>query len=88
MVPEAEAGEARTAIDDFALSNTLAITEVPNDGLITFRLAVKDGGRAPLAEIAHRLKHAGVTVEELRVERGRLDDVFRMLTTTGIGHDA
>jgi gliding motility-associated transport system ATP-binding protein len=80
-VPAAEADAARAAMDALARSNTLSLTEVPTDGLLTFRLAVTDGRPAPLAEVAHRLKAADVTVEALRVERGRLDDVFRELTT-------
>lgn len=88
MVPKAEAGEARVAIGGLALSNILELSEVPIDGLVSFRLAAKDGRTTPIGEVAHRLKAAGVTVEELRVERGRLDDVFRLLTTTGTGHDA
>ena len=53
------------------------------NGLVTLRLRAAGGGSAPLAEVAHRLKAAGVAVEALRSERGRLDDVFRMLTTGG-----
>jgi ABC-2 type transport system ATP-binding protein len=33
-----------------------------------------------LPTVAHRLKEAGVTIEGLTLERGRLDDVFRLLT--------
>ena len=80
-VPVEEADAARNAMSVFARSNTLGLTETSTNGLLTFRLAVTDGRPAPLAEVAHQLKVAGVTVEALRVERGRLDDVFRELTT-------
>jgi ABC-2 type transport system ATP-binding protein len=56
------------------------------DGLATFHVLSLDG-QTPVAEVAHRLKSAGLTVEALGVERGRLDDVFRRLTTeAGVGH--
>jgi gliding motility-associated transport system ATP-binding protein len=80
-VPSIEAAAARTAMHDLALSNVVSLSEAQADGLVTFRLATRQGLPAPLAEVAHRLKAAGITVEALRVERGRLDDVFRVLTT-------
>jgi ABC-2 type transport system ATP-binding protein len=80
-VPAFEAAAARTALRDLALSNAVGLSEAQADGLVTFRLATRDGLPAPLADVAHRLKGAGITVEALRVERGRLDDVFRKLTT-------
>jgi gliding motility-associated transport system ATP-binding protein len=80
-VPAGEAAIARRALDDLAFSNSLRLSERVDDGLITFCVAPGDGRAAPLAEVAHRLKAAGVTVEALHVERGRLDDVFRLLTT-------
>jgi ABC-2 type transport system ATP-binding protein len=88
-VPSIEAAAARTAMCDLALSNAVGLSETQTDGLVTFRLATRDGLPAPLAEVAHRLKAAGITVEALRVERGRLDDVFRVLTTrTEVDHAA
>ena len=80
-VPLAEVDAARQAMGALARLNSLHLSEEPADGLLTFRLSVSDGRPAPLAEVAHQLKDAGVTVEALRVERGRLDDVFRELTT-------
>jgi ABC-2 type transport system ATP-binding protein len=88
-VPLEEADAARNAMGVLARSNTLGLTETSTNGLLTFRLAMTDGRPAPLAEVAHQLKVAGVTVEALRVERGRLDDVFRELTTkTEVDHAA
>jgi hypothetical protein len=43
------------------------------------------GGHSPVADVAHRLKTGNITIESLYVERGRLDDVFRMLTTDALG---
>jgi ABC-2 type transport system ATP-binding protein len=80
-VPSIEAAAARAAMRDLALSNAVGLSEVQTDGLITFRLATRNGMPPPLAEVAHSLKAAGITVEALQVERGRLDDVFRVLTT-------
>jgi ABC-2 type transport system ATP-binding protein len=81
-VPLGEADAARQAMNALAQFNSLKLSEALSDGLLTFRLSVSQGRPAPLAEVAHRLKAAGVTIETLRVERGRLDDVFRELTTS------
>jgi ABC-2 type transport system ATP-binding protein len=80
-VPATEAAAARTALAGLAQSNSLSLIENGSGSVITFRLTGVNGEAAPLAEVAHRLKAAGVTVEGLRLERGRLDDVFRMLTS-------
>lgn len=73
---------ARAALSHVAGDGALRVSE-PVDGQVTLRLLAAGSGPAPLAEVAHRLKTAGVAVEALRSERGRLDDVFRMLTTKG-----
>ena len=52
-VPTDEADAARQAMDALARSNTLSLSEAPANGLLTFRLSVKDGRPAPLAEVAH-----------------------------------
>ncbi len=81
-VRAAEAVAARNALSDLARSNALGLSESSDAGLVSFQIAGINGAPAPIAEVAHRLKAAGVTVEALRLERGRLDDVFRMLTSS------
>jgi len=47
------------------------------DGLIVFPRA----GRPVVSEIADLARNRGWTITGLQVERGRLDDVFREITT-------
>ena len=49
----------------------------PREGRVL--LFVKGRGISPEA-VAHRLAERGVACTDLRVERGRLDEVFRTLT--------
>jgi ABC-2 type transport system ATP-binding protein len=44
-------------------------------------LAVPAGGRAVVEEVSAALRSKGIAVEEISVERGRLDEVFRRITT-------
>jgi ABC-2 type transport system ATP-binding protein len=53
------------------------VNDSEGDGLIIF----PRGGRPVVAEIADRARDRGWTITSLRVERGRLDDVFREITT-------
>jgi hypothetical protein len=41
---------------------------------------VPRGGRSIIAELSQAVHTLDVPVEEIQVERGRLDDVFRELT--------
>ncbi|MBK8210453.1 MAG: ATP-binding cassette domain-containing protein [Rhodospirillales bacterium] len=83
VIAAADVKAARAALSDIASSRTLHESDVV-DGRVTLRLLAAGSGPAPLAEVAHRLQAAGVPVEALRGERGRLDDVFRMLTTGAV----
>ncbi len=49
----------------------------------TFRWVLPVAGADLVAPVAERLRARGVAFGELRVERGRLDDVFRSLTLDG-----
>lgn len=80
VVAIADATVARAALADLAPDQGLQVAEAA-PGLATLRLLAMGDGPAPLSEVAHRLKAAGVAIEALRGERGRLDDVFRLLTT-------
>ena len=92
-VPAMEAPGAAavlSAFADAALDREAAAT----GDLVTFHIHAGTDGDG-IAEIAHRLKSAGITVEALYVERGRLEDVFRTLTRAarpqpdaGEGHHA
>jgi ABC-2 type transport system ATP-binding protein len=54
------------------------IADTEGEGLIIFPRA----GRPVVAEIADLARDRGWAITSLRVERGRLDDVFREITTT------
>jgi ABC-2 type transport system ATP-binding protein len=88
VVAAADVAAARSALADIVGNGALRVGDSDN-GLVTLRLLPSGDGAAPLADVAHRLKAAGIAVETLRSERGRLDDVFRMLTTeSGADHAA
>ncbi len=50
--------------------------------------AIPKNGKTIAADVASLLRNEAVPVEELFVERGKLDDVFRQITTTEGGADA
>jgi ABC-2 type transport system ATP-binding protein len=54
-----------------------AAVEPAGDGLIVF----PRGGHPVVGEIADLARNRGWTITGLQVERGRLDDVFREITT-------
>jgi gliding motility-associated transport system ATP-binding protein len=53
------------------------VSDAEGEGLVVLPLA----GRPVVAEIADLARNRGWTITGLRVERGRLDDVFREITT-------
>jgi len=61
-----------------SLSKVLKV-EVDQDGVIT---VFPKEGQAILSDVSPVLNQAGCLLEELRVEVGRLDDVFRAVTTS------
>jgi ABC-2 type transport system ATP-binding protein len=50
------------------------------DGYVVFRVPA-EAGASRLARVTEALDRAGVTAHSVLVERGRLEDVFRLLTT-------
>jgi ABC-2 type transport system ATP-binding protein len=71
-----------------ALSSHAAIVRVETiskaNGQVDLR-AVPDKGAAIAPDVASLLHEKGITVSELFVERGKLDDVFREITTSEEG---
>lgn len=80
-VPATQAVATETALQAFSRGGPSSVTSSAAEGMVTYRLATQDGRGAPMSEVASLLHAAGVRFEALRTERGRLDDVFRMLTT-------
>lgn len=81
VVAAADLAAARSALAGITPDGAVRVGDAV-DGLVAVRLLASGSGPAPLSEVAHRLQAAGVGIEGLRGERGRLDDVFRLLTTT------
>jgi len=50
-----------------------------SDGFASLRVLPREG-RSIIAEVSEFVRSRGFPVEEVQVERGRLDDVFRDLT--------
>lgn len=88
-VAAADSGAARQALMPLIQGDMARLAEQSQNGLTTFRVDDHGNGTPFLAEAAHRLRQAGVSVENLYQDRGRLDDIFRMLTETerGTGED-
>ncbi len=74
-----------------ALSGLAAVRAVETvavqDGLLEL-MVLPEGGRDIAADVLGWLRAQGVEVVESFVERGRLDEVFRMLTREGEAHHA
>ncbi len=85
-VPVAQAQAAAQALAGAASPGGIERGE-DGDGLVSYYV-LGHGGKARLAEVAHALHTAQVTVEALTVEHGRLDEVFRRLTAPETGGGA
>ena len=86
VVPAREAQAADAVLA--TITQRAAIERLPEtDGLVTFYVLAQGGG-APLTAVAHGLHARNIEVESLGIERGRLDDVFRALTTRDDGGTA
>jgi ABC-2 type transport system ATP-binding protein len=73
-----DAGDAVTAL--LRLPNVLSIEPVTDAEGAAIMIFPRDG-RAIVAEVTDLVRTAGWPIAGLRVERGRLDDVFRAVTT-------
>ena len=68
-----------------ALSSIERVERLPAvNGHIQLR-AMPRNGTAIAADVAALLRDKSITVEEMFVERGKLDDVFRQITTSDVG---
>jgi len=78
IVPAAEAPAARAALSD--LGHLSGLSDGDTQGALTTLRVTHHHGHSSVADVAHRLKSSHITIESLYVQRGRLDDVFRVLT--------
>ena len=68
-----------------ALSSIERVDRLPSaNGRIQLR-AMPRNGTAIATDVAALLRDKSITVEEMFVERGKLDDVFRQITTSDVG---
>jgi ABC-2 type transport system ATP-binding protein len=68
-----------------ALGGVAKVERLPaTNGHIQLRAMPKNGA-AIAADVAALLRERSITVEEMFVERGKLDDVFRQITTSDVG---
>ncbi len=76
-------GPARVREELAALAGVQRVDELPaRDGLLCLRV-VPAGGRSLAADVARLAQGRSWPVQGLTVERGRLEDVFRTITTGG-----
>ncbi len=73
-------GAARAALEPLGVE----IVEIAGDGAFHLRVPAK-AGVPPLKEAAEALDAKNAPYQQLGVEKGRLDDVFRAITTEGEG---
>jgi ABC-2 type transport system ATP-binding protein len=88
-VPVAERQKATAALSSLAPLAEQE-SETGNAGVAVLRVPAQAGvdhGAGFIADVAHKLKAADVTVEALFVHRERLDNVFRRLTVDGYAAD-
>lgn len=79
VLPEARCEAVRTALSRIAAIDRVEERRAHDDRV---RLtAFPRNGVPVIGEISHLLRETRLEVEEIRVERGRLDDVFRDITT-------
>ena len=74
------ADKARQALEAMSSVAKVEITGKPN-GAVEMR-ALPKAGRSIATEVAAMLREKAIAVDELYVEKGRLDDVFRQITTS------
>lgn len=82
QLPEAEAGQARAALE--ALEQVAAVEQTDGPGLVRLT-ALPRAGSSIITAVGELARGRGWPVGELRLEQGRLDEVFRNITTAGAG---
>ncbi len=78
-VDHATAGSTREALEGLPSVQSVEVIGEPN-GAVQLR-AIPKAEQSIATEVATMLREKDISVEELYVERGRLDDVFRQITT-------
>ena len=76
----ASASAERVAARVRDISGVIRVATIAEVGAVTELLAVAEGGRPILGPVRDAVAAAEFGVEEIFVERGRLEDVFRQLT--------
>ena len=79
-VASGAADKARATLEGIGSVSKVEITGKPN-GAVEMR-AIPKAGASIATDVAAALREKGVEVQELYIEKGRLDDMFRQLTST------
>ena len=74
-------GDLRVTLE--GLEGVLAVEPVPHKTSSNCFVAFPKGGKSIVGEVTRHLQDRGWEIEELGVDSGRLDEVFRDLTTSG-----
>jgi ABC-2 type transport system ATP-binding protein len=79
-VPEAQGDACKGCLDALEIVERVELIG-QRDGLAEL-VAFPVGGQIILDQVNNKLRDGGIGIEEVRVERGHLDEVFRRITTT------
>ena len=77
-VPRARAAQVKAAIE--SVTGVGRIEHKDDGGSRSMVMAYPQGGRSIIVEVSQRLNERGLAVDEIGVQPGRLDEVFRQLT--------
>ncbi len=79
-VGNARAADAQAALESLASVDKVEVVGKPN-GAVLLR-AIPKGDRSIAAAVSNQLRDKAIEIEELYVEKGSLDDVFRQITSS------
>ena len=80
-LPSEHLDACRTQLE--GIDGVSRVETVDGVGAMGELIAMPDGGKVIIELVSARVLGSGLPVSEIRVERGRLDDVFRRITTNG-----
>jgi ABC-2 type transport system ATP-binding protein len=80
-LPRAHLDACRTQLE--AIDGVARVETVDEMKEIAEVIAVPTEGSVIIGEVSSRIRASDIPIEEIRVERGRLDEVFRKITTGG-----
>ena len=79
-VKDAHGDSCRANLEEVELVSRVDLVEKTNG--FTTLMAFPESGQDILDQVNSKLRNNDIEIEEVRVERGRLDEVFRRITTS------